>query len=177
MPYGADLSSFQSFTHFLFSLVDEHCCPEYHSTHLALLHPEQVCNHDESGVWAKVKLSQDAAHSKSNLITFCLSCNRLIPLLEATVDCIQLTSGLAACYNTSSKSAACSEGAGIFISSIPSSTLQSSPCNSRTPYKPVPDDWWVLNSKQCYCIWNYPQAPGGPQFAWWFDPCASALLQ
>jgi len=42
MPPGEDLSSFQSFTSFLFSLVDEHCRPEYHPTHMVLRPPDQV---------------------------------------------------------------------------------------------------------------------------------------
>jgi len=41
VPFGAD---FQSFTSFLFNLVDEHCWPEFHLTHILLHHPDQVCN-------------------------------------------------------------------------------------------------------------------------------------
>jgi len=42
VPLEQDLSSFQSFTSFLFSLVDEHCRPEYHPTHMVLRPSDQV---------------------------------------------------------------------------------------------------------------------------------------
>jgi len=79
MPLDEGLSSFQSFLSFLFSLVDEHCRPEYHPTHMVLRPPDQVlmsmtsCHDAKKWKLLQAMLSPDKQYEVSFLLLDALS--------------------------------------------------------------------------------------------------------